>query len=269
MKPSTSPADFHRLDSRLRLVGRLVTRTALHVGAAEGGGLDIADMPVLKDGRGLPFIPGASLKGVVRSTLESLVRAAGNQSAGVWACDSLDDKGACGAHESGHRDTVDIDGHCAICRLLGSRVLSSHVRISDAMMRDDGGRNPVELRDGVAIDRDLARVAGAKKFQFEVVAPGVVFDLELFVENPRPWLMGMLTLGWDQIAEGYSAVGGFSSRGLGRLELHWDAGEQFTAAALLAGQPPTRWDADALRREQQAWRDALAHAQGGLEHVQG
>jgi CRISPR-associated protein Csm3 len=269
MKPLASSADFHRLDSRLRLGGRLVTRTALHIGAAEGGGLDIADMPVLKDGRGLPFIPGASLKGVVRSTLESLVRAAENRSAGVWACDSLDDKGACGAHEPGHRDTVNVEEHCAICRLLGSRVLSSHVRISDAMMRDDGGRSPVELRDGVAIDRDLARVAGGKKYQFEVVAPGVVFDLEVFVENPRPWLMGLFTLGWDQIAEGYSAVGGFSSRGLGRLELHWDAGEQFTAASLLAGESPMRWDGEALKSEQQGWRAALAHRQGGHDHVQG
>ncbi len=269
MMSSSSPADFHRLDSRLRLVGRLVTRTALHVGAAEGGGLNISDMPVLKDGRGLPFIPGASLKGVVRSTLEALVRAAENRDAGVWACDSLDEKRACGAHGSGQRDAVDIDGHCAVCRLLGSRVLASHVRISDAMMRDDGGRNPVELRDGVAIDRDLACVAGTKKYQFEVVAPGVVFDLEVFVENPRPWLMGLLMLGWDQIAEGYSAVGGFSSRGLGRLELHWDSGEQVTAASLLTGKAPTRWDMEVLGREQSGWREALARRQGGDERVQG
>ena len=108
-----SPADFHRLDSRLRLFGRLVTKTGLHVGAAEGAGLDIADMPVIKDGRGLPFIPGSSLKGVLRSTVESLVRAAGNENARLWACDSLDEKKACGAHEQGERSKVDVNEHCA------------------------------------------------------------------------------------------------------------------------------------------------------------
>ena len=270
MKPLDSPADFHRLDSRLRLSGRLITRTALHVGAADDGGLDISDMPVLKDGRGLPFIPGASLKGVLRSTLESLVRSTEGSTAGVglWACDPLTED-ACGEHGPGQRSKVDVDQHCSICRLLGSHVLSSHVRISDAMMRDDGGRSPVELRDGVAIDRDLGRVAGAKKYQFEVVAPGVVFDLEVFVENPRPWLMGLLTVGWDQIAEGYSAVGGFSSRGLGRLEVHWDEGQRVTAWSLLAGEAPTRCGPGELSREQESWRDALASRLGGHDHVQG
>jgi CRISPR-associated RAMP protein (TIGR02581 family) len=262
----SSPADFHRLGSRLRLAGRLVTRTALHIGAAESG-QDIADMPVLKDGRGLPFIQGASLKGVLRSTLESLVRAAGNEANGVWACDSLDEVNACGSHARGERDSVDVDQHCAICRLLGSRVVASHVRISDAMLREHSGSSPIELRDGVAIDRDLALVAGSKKYQFEVVAPGVIFDLEVFVENPRPWLMGLFTLGWDQIADGFSAVGGFSSRGLGRLEIHWEESQQFTAASLLAGQPPVMWDKNGIDRQQQSWREALAKRQGA-EHVQ-
>ncbi len=263
-----SPADFHRLDSRLRLAGRLVTRSALHIGAADAG-RDVVDMPVLKDGDGLPFIPGASLKGVLRSTIESLVRAAENEAVGVRACDSLDKEDACGAHPPGGRSLVDVNRHCAVCRLLGSRVLASHVRISDAMLREYRGSSPVEQRDGVAIDRDLARVAGSKKYEFEVVAPGVIFDLEVFVENPKPWLMGLLMIGWDQIADGFSAIGGFSSRGLGRMELHWEQAERSTAASLLAGDPPTRWDTAALLREQETWRQALAQRQGGRDRVQG
>jgi len=267
MRQLDSPADFHRLDSRLRLVGRLITRTALHVGAADDGGHDISDMPVLKDGRGLPFIPGASLKGVLRSTLESLVRAAEDRRAGIWACDPLS-KSACGEHSAGQRKHVVVDEHCAICRLLGSHVLASHVRISDAMMQLDGGQSPIDLRDGVAIDRDLARVVGARKYQFEVVAPGVTFDLEVFIDNPQPWLMGLVTIGWDQIADGYSAVGGFSSRGLGRLELHWDEGEQVTARSLLLGEDPTRWGPVDLWQQREAWRGALAQRLEGHQHVQ-
>lgn len=257
-----SPADFHRLESRLRLVGRLVTRTGLHVGAAASG-QNIGNMPVLKDGRGLPFIPGSTLKGVLRSTLEALVQGASNESRGLWACNSLDEKLACGAHEAGKRSLADMERHCAICRLFGSRIVASHVRASDAMLAEHRGGIPVELRDGVAIDRDLGCVAGNKKYQFEVVAPGVTFGLEVFVENPQPWLMGLLTLGWDQIADGFSAVGGFSSRGLGRLDVHWEGGEQFTAASLLAGEAPVTWDRDALGRAQQSWRAALAARLGG------
>jgi len=257
----TSPADFHCLDGRLRLQGTIVTRTALHIGAADGG--DIAEMPVLKDGRGLPFIPGASLKGVLRSTLESLVRAVEDRTCGLWACDSLDEKTACGAHEQGQRGKVDVAEHCAICRVLGSRIVSSHVRISDAMMVYDDGPSPVELRDGVAIDRDLGVVSGAKKYQFEVVAPGTVFDLEVFVENPRPWLMGLISIGWDQIADGFTAVGGFTSRGLGRVGLEWKKGEMVTARSLLRGDGPTVWDLEELTQQRQQWREALSQRVGG------
>lgn len=269
------PADFHRLDRRLRLWGQLRTRTALHVGAAQGGFQDVSDLPVLKDGRGMPFIAGASLKGVLRSTIESLVRAAENPAQGIWACDSLDDdmsrvhsRTACGAHKKGQRANVDSSRHCAVCRLLGSRTVGSHVRISDAILRDYDGPSPVEIRDGVAIDRDLAIVAGAKKYQFEVVAPGTAFDIEVFVENPRDWLMGLLTIGWDQIAEGFSAVGGFGSRGMGRVELCWEGGEEATAHSLLSNRPATKWSAQELAGKQDEWRRSLAERHGGA-HVQG
>ncbi|MCA9655586.1 MAG: CRISPR-associated RAMP protein [Myxococcales bacterium] len=270
-----SPADFHRLDGRLRLQGKLRTRTALRVGAAQGGAEDVADLPMLRDGRGLPFIPGASLKGVLRSTIESLVRAAENEPRGIWSCDPLDDdvahrhsRTACGAHERGKRAEADSDRVCAVCRLLGSRTIASHVRISDAMLRDHDGPSPIEIRDGVAIDRDLVTVYGNRKYQFEVVAAGTSFDLEVFVENPKDWLMGLLTIGWDQIAEGFSVLGGFGSRGLGRVEIDWEDGEVFTAESLLLGQAPTRWTPAELQTQREQWRAALAHQHGGSD-VQG
>lgn len=269
------PADFHRLDGRLRLRGLLHARTALHVGAAQGGAQDVSDLPVLKDGRGLPFIAGSSLKGVLRSTLEAIVRAAENEAQGIWACDSLDDdvqrrhpRTACGAHDKGGRASIDTGRTCAVCRLLGSRAIASHVRVSDAMLREHEGSSPVEIRDGVAIDRDLGTVSGGKKYQFEVVAPGTTFELEVFVENPRDWLMGLLTIGWDQIADGFTVVGGFGSRGLGRMELRWEGAELYTAKSLLQNLPPTTWSAAELELQQWEWRRALAERHGG-KHVQG
>ncbi|MCA9686579.1 MAG: CRISPR-associated RAMP protein, partial [Myxococcales bacterium] len=244
-------------ESRLRLRGLLVTATALHIGAAKGDDQGNSDMPVLRDGRGHPFIPGASLKGVLRATIEGLINGTGDRSGKLSACDPLA-KG-CGQHDEGRRSAVDLHEHCTVCRMLGSHVLASHVRIGDALLRhdhDDGAR-VIEMRDGVAIDRDLGRVYKSNKYDFEVVAPGVGFDLEVFVENPEPWLMGLLMLGWDQLAAGYTALGGFSSRGLGRVELHWEEGQQWRAADLLAGREPSRWQGAALLQEQDRWRQAL------------
>lgn len=267
--------DFHRLESRLRLTGVLITRTALRVGAG-GGDLEGVDLPVIKDAGGFPFLPGASLKGVLRSTIEALVRGADGRAAGLWACDPLADEDSpfapksCGHHERGKRMTVDLEAHCAICRLFGSHVVASHVRFCDALLRLSDhdrkfGRIPVEVRDGVSIDRDLRRARGSHKFDFEVVSPGAEFAVEIFVENPQPWLMGLLVMGFDQLAEGFTAVGGFTSRGLGRVSFSWSSIISITASALLRGEPAATATGDAVSAQMRAWRDALAARYQGKE----
>lgn len=257
-------ADFHRLDSRLRLSGVLVTRTGLHVGAGSAD-FEGLDQPVLRDGLGFPFIPGSSLKGVVRSTIEALLRGFDRPDTGLWACDPLSEgeggqAPACGYHESGERKQAEEANHCAVCNLLGSRVLASHVRFSDALMLRSERITPIELRDGVAIDRDLGTVHGKQKYDFEVVAPGTEFDLEIFVENPRPWSMGLLMMGFGQVADGFTAIGGFTSRGLGRVHLEWTSLEVFTARGLLDGAPPERLEREALAGRFVEWRNALTEA---------
>lgn len=273
-------ADFHVLRARLRLAGTLTTRTALRIGSGGGGELDSADLPVLKDVDGFPFVPGASLKGALRSTVEALVRGAvhgttdpARTQALLWACDPLakedyDSGGdrvrrACGHHEAKQRSQVDTEKHCAVCRLFGSHVLASHVRFCDALVpRADtpaaGRRKPIEMRDGVAIDRDLKTVYKSQKYDFEVVSPGTSFALEVFVDNPRDWLMGLLVIGFEQLDTGFTALGGFASRGLGRVEIAWSSLTRCTAEDLLHGRPPAVIDGDGLRAAMRAWQQALA-----------
>lgn len=262
-------ADFHALDSRLRLSGVLVTRTALRIGSGGGDTQDAADLPVLRDARRRPLIPGSSLKGVLRSTIEALLRGATlDPATGLWACDPHDEEEgsperACGSHRAGTRASVDRARHCAACRLFGSRVVASHVRISDAQLLWDeesqrGLPLPIEVRDGVAIDRDLRVVSGAQKYDFEVVSAGSRFELEVFVENPRPWLLGLLAVGFEQIHEGFTALGGFTSRGLGRVEIRWTSLSRSTARNLLDGSPPEVVAPPSLDDEFARWRAALA-----------
>lgn len=245
--------DFHKLERRICLSGTLITRTALRVGSGGNGELEAVDLPVIRDGHGYPLIPGSSLKGVLRSTVEALLRGAGlPRHTGLWTCDPLkDDQSpedrACGFHSEGERQKVKTTNHCAVCYLFGSHVVASHVRMSDALMprEDRNGRIPIEIRDGVAIDRDLRTAATGQKYNFEVVSPGTRFDLEVFIENPQDWLMGLLVVGFEQIAEGFSALGGFTSRGLGRMGLKWTGMTQVTARELLAGGTPVRFDEEA------------------------
>ena len=271
-------ANFHVLRERLRLQGIIETKTALRIGSGGGGNLDASELPVLRDADGYPLIPGSSLKGVVRSTVEALVRGAGTprSESGVWSCDPLSDDlnngdPTCGRHSSGKgaRAKAHQQQHCSVCSLFGSRVIASHVRFSDAMLRDAesmkrAGRIPVEVRDGVAIDRDLRTAQGGQKYDFEVIAPGTLFELEVFVENPEDWLMGLLIMGFDQVAEGFTAIGGFTSRGLGRVALKWSSLSRYEARALLEGQGPKTLDASGMHAEFERWRGALAaRSKGG------
>ncbi len=221
--------NFDALTERLCLRGSLVTRTGLRIGSGGSGESDAVDLPVLRDAQRYPLIPGSSIKGVLRSTVESLLRGANrDKTTHLWACNPHSEgKGgepaSCGYHKSGEQPSTDTSGYCAACRIFGSRRVASHVRFSDALIPKDkrSGRIPVETRDGVAIDRDLRVAYGVAKYDFEVVSPGTQFDLEVFIENPEDWLMGLLVVGFEQIAEGFSALGGFTSRGLGRVEIAW------------------------------------------------
>src|SRR5262245_9528232 len=67
----------HTAQTELKLIGKLILEgditceTGLHIGAGKGS-LEIggADNPVVKDAFGLPYIPGSSLRGRIRSLLE-------------------------------------------------------------------------------------------------------------------------------------------------------------------------------------------------------
>lgn len=257
---SAQPVDnFDVLSSRLRLQGELVTQTALHVGAGSASDIEVTDLPVLKTAQGYPFIPGSSLKGVVRSTVEGLLRAAKNNR--LRACDPLSFETSCGGTSV---RSGPLKEHCAVCRLFGSHLVASHVRFSDARMprENEIGPPPIERRDGVSIDRDLRVAAAKRKYDLEVVSPGTVFSLEIFVVNPEPWLMGLLVTGLDQLREGFTAIGGFTSRGLGRVSITWTSLERVTAERLLlkGAKDPEKLDIEA---EFETWRAALAEAAGG------
>ena len=67
----------HTAQTELKLIGKLILegdlecQTGLHIGAGKGS-LEIggADNPVVKDAFGLPYVPGSSLRGKLRSLLE-------------------------------------------------------------------------------------------------------------------------------------------------------------------------------------------------------
>lgn len=92
----TTPRLHDTFTGRVRLEGALTTRTALHIGAGASGDPLGTDAPVVRSAGGEPYIPGASLKGVLRSAAEALCRgfasnraADAGRPAALWSCNPV------------------------------------------------------------------------------------------------------------------------------------------------------------------------------------
>ncbi len=278
---------FERFDSRYDLRGRLITKTALHIGA--GGSLAVvgSDNPVVRDVNGLPYIPGSSFKGSLRSLMEAIVRALSpGEGQEPWACDPFnhpcvkaeDLEGLSDEKISQLVENSPANGGraCTVCRLFGSPWLASKVKVADLYLTEGANwRARVEVRDGVAIDRDTETVSGGRKYDFETVPRETAFGLHLRVDNASDEELGLLFLGLREFTNGGAWVGGNTSRGLGLVRIEWDEfevveGRAGLLAYLQSGKGNLLPDKAAqeafIRDKTQAFLATLT--EGGSEHVE-
>src|SRR5260370_13000069 len=70
----TEEMNRYELRNRYVFTGRLVMLTAFHIGTGDVRmTASSSDSPVVRTPEGVPFIPGSSFKGALRSTIEKLV----------------------------------------------------------------------------------------------------------------------------------------------------------------------------------------------------
>ena len=77
----------------------------------------------------------------------------------------------------------------------------------------------LQLRDGVAIDRDSEKAKDRLKYDFEVVPASATFDLEITLENATPQDLQLISVGLSEFVHGFAPIGGKRSRGLGACRL--------------------------------------------------
>jgi CRISPR-associated RAMP protein (TIGR02581 family) len=246
---------FDTFKSRLELSGWLAAETAFRIGAGRSSEVIGADLPVVRDLKGQPYIPGSSFKGVLRSHLESFIRAIRDDR--KWACHPVSNQEWCITHEEIEEQRRKIARQvarkqlpesqadrqltqwiaretCLICLTFGSPWLAARVQVRDLLVDADFWFDQFQVRNGVAIDRDTETADDGKLYDFEVVPSGVRFCMMLLVENAEPWQRGMMLLGLNALRKGGIAIGGGKSRGLGRVKLVQDEGKFFD----LDGDPP-------------------------------
>jgi CRISPR-associated RAMP protein (TIGR02581 family) len=206
--------DFDKLEVLTRITGSLVNRTPLRVGVGRepplGSAVDLALLRIwFADGRAKPYIPGNSLKGVLRSLAESIARIQGLSVHDPW-----DFKVAESEAES--------KNYCVICGTFGSTKLASHVRVYDAYPE---GEAPTFVKTGVGINRDFRGAQPGVLYTEEQVVPGVRWGFKMDVINIRVFPEPLDERGRllrqviDMLVKGMVQVGARRTIGYGLVEL--------------------------------------------------
>ena len=237
---------FDKFRSRLNLEGKVETLTAIRIGAGSSASPIGADLPVVRDAEGAPYIPGSSFKGVLRSYVESILRSFTDCKHIV--CNPVDKEGQCinkddmqnlkKAREAGlkipqerHKWTDQgfskkiLKDTCWVCKLFGSSWYASKLQIRDLYVPKNQWFGQFQQRDGVAIDRDTETAVSGHLYDFEVVPAGTPFAFQAIVDNATDWQLGMLYMGLSAYEKGDLTIGGAGSRGLGVITLTLDSAQ--------------------------------------------
>ncbi|MEO0082698.1 MAG: CRISPR-associated RAMP protein Csx7 [candidate division WOR-3 bacterium] len=245
---------YYTLERLVVLEGYVETLTALHIGKGRALDADAAsDLPVMKDPFSLPFIPGSSLKGVLRSYTESLVR--GLDGGKLKSCDPVGqvwtgcvDPGKFSQQQKrgvpqGEQELRVPEDICDVCDLFGHPNFASRLRFADLPVDQETWHELLlQVRDGVAIDRETSTVARPMKYDFEVVPAGVHFKLKVAADNVEDWQLGLFFAAVDALNSGFNRLGGSTSRGLGSVTIRWQKYRDLTANDIIAGKAEEKTD---------------------------
>jgi len=224
---------FEIFKNRYFINAEIVLQTPLHVGKGVSLKPIGTDLPVIKDAFDRPYIPGSSLKGVIRFQTERILRSMEKfkDKFGVkmMACDPLVDQCVNDEKRKELREKHTKNGNlseeaflselwdetCLACRIFGSQWFASRIYFKDAYLLNEESFYKTEIKDGVAIDRDTGTAKSKMKYDYEVVPAGVEFKLEVILENMQDWEVGLICLVLKLWEEGQIAIGGKTSVGLG------------------------------------------------------
>src|SRR5437588_3899760 len=166
----------YTLRNRYVFKGNLVMQTALHIGGGRVS-LSSSDSPIVLTPEEIPFIPGSSFKGSLRSTVEKFVPTLSND---LFSCALIDltdeeaeeerklNRPVCSTarqkeitqkrrNNPGKEEAIlkeARDKLCHTCQLFGSPFAAARISVNDLYMPSGEWNGVLQLRDGVAIDRD-------------------------------------------------------------------------------------------------------------------
>jgi CRISPR-associated RAMP protein (TIGR02581 family) len=162
------------------------------------------------------YIPGASLKGVVRGFVEKAMRTLDDHTTWRWACPTFPNESQSCARQL----EMETQSHkvysrsCGACRLFGHTRLRGRVSFTDLF---PSSLVKTETRYGVAISR-LTHAVAQGPFEMEVAVSGT-FSGQVVLENYELWQLGLLATALEAMNQGLLKVGFGKNRGFGQVQI--------------------------------------------------
>lgn len=198
-------------------------------GYATLGDADMVPVMTLRNGESIHYLPGSSLKGVLRSHFERIARTLQPGSVCLPYYDPkrndisipVDDEKesyGCGYRSRGEETdpaSARYADSCAACRLFGSLKFAGRFSIGDAYPLPGCAPTP-ESRNGVGIDRFTGGTVKRVLFDLQAVVGGK-FEARIRLTNFELWQLAGLNLLLADLKDEMIAVGSGRSRGMGRV----------------------------------------------------
>lgn len=223
---------FDKYQNKFIVKGIIKADTPLHIGAGQDSFNPVqVDNGVIVDHNGNPYIPGSSLKGVLRSYIETAVNSWTSLDDSLKAClivnepclnkDEVDKIRKKFEKENDNKDlkiAQEIYSNmCDVCKVFGSHYFAAKISIRDCTLKDEKAN--IQRRDGVAIDRETGTAADNKKYDYEQVAAGTEFDFYLSIDNLDEEHIDLFKLIIRSLTSGELQIGGKTTYGLGSIRL--------------------------------------------------
>jgi CRISPR-associated RAMP protein (TIGR02581 family) len=204
--------DFDKLNWLSRICGKLVNLTPLRVGTGKGPLLgttvDNTFLRIRRSGEEIPYIPGSTIKGVLRNYFEQLARLKYPELHDPWDRDKIEKEAKEG-------------NFCVVCGTFGSTKIASHIRVFDAYPTSKVTTN---IKTCVGIDREFQAARPDILYTEEFVEPGYEWSFKMDIINiqfPEGFdeRSTLLSETLNVLKRGFLSFGARKSVGFGQIQL--------------------------------------------------
>ncbi|QGT99789.1 hypothetical protein SYNTR_1196 [Candidatus Syntrophocurvum alkaliphilum] len=157
------------------------------------------------------YIPGASLKGVIRTRCEQIINLLG----GV-TCNVTNSSQSCSNKQKELSDNTakeKYENMCLACQLFGSTLTASRIAFPDAYPI---GEVITGIKKGVGINRITGAAQQGALYDQEVVE-SAVFNVSIFLTNYELKQLKLSLWAIKDLDDGLYGIGGGTTRGMGRV----------------------------------------------------